>query len=411
MAKKSAEPQPFIPQKVVVSEKQPLAAKLRPKTLSDIIGQEHLIGPGKPLRKLVEAKKLSSLIIWGPAGTGKTTIARCMALDCKMQFVELNATDATVKEIRMHGDQAKEWNVQTLLFVDEIHRFSKTQQDVLLPYVEDGFLTLVGATTENPFTSINAALCSRSQMFGVEPLTKKHLLQVMLRGLAYYRENNREIGMAKDAAQHILNVCNGDARKVLTVLETCVEVCDGPEITLELAQHVAPSKYMALGDTEHFDYASWVQGAIQASDPDAAVYALAVWLESGEDPRYIARRLMVSASEDAASHPQAALIANNAFVAACNVGRPECDIILSHAVITIANAPRDKSAAKAIWAAVNAVKTQSVKEVPKPLRDCHYAGAKELGHGSFQDGHNIKEYIGIDQKFYFPPSAEDVVKE
>lgn len=291
------------------------------------------------------------------------------------------------------------------ILVHNCHRFSKTQQDALLPYVADGDLIFIGATTENPYHSINSALISRSQMVcELEPLTTRDLLKVLKRGLDYYKNAGTPVHITRDAAMHIVTMANGDARKVLSILEVAVAVIEGEstEITLEVAKAVSPSKYMVFGEQAHFNMASAYQGSIQASDPDAAVYWLAKWLESGEDPRYIARRLLVSASEDAAGNPECAMVANNAYIAACEVGRPECDIILAHATVLTASAPRNKSAACAIWAAVKDVRDGVTLEVPKELRDSHYPGAKDLGHGSYHDGMNMGEYVGINRRYYYP---------
>ena len=388
------------------NRREPLAAALRPKSLDEIVGQGHLLGKGAKLRKLIESDTLASILLFGPAGTGKTTIAAVIALTTKAEFVKLNATQATVKDIRKHGENAKKLNSRVVVFTDEVHRFSKVQQDILLPYVEDGHIIFIGATTENPFFSISTALLSRCQMVcELEPLKPADLVRLLLRGVEHLKKT-RNIKLDKEAAQHIITVANGDGRKVISILEVAAAVADEGDlhITLELAKAVSPSKYMVFGDQAHFDLASWTQGAIQASDPDSAIYALSKWLESGEDPRYIARRIMVSASEDAMSTPEAAMVAHNAYIAACEIGRPECDIILAHAVVLIASAKRDKSAAKAIWAAVKDVRDAPAIEIPKPLKDSHYPGAAKLGHGAYHDGMAQSEYVGIDRIYYRPPS-------
>lgn len=381
----------------------PLAARLRPRTFDEIAGQEHLFAPGRMFRRMIEEDKLSSIILFGPAGTGKTTVGEVIASHTDSKFVKLNATSATVATIRKEAKLANSLGKRVVLFVDEVHRFSKTQQDVLLPYVEDGVIILVGATTENPFHTISSALVSRSQLFELEPLSTRDLVKLIIRGIAHYKKE-RELTVTPQAVKYIARVACGDARKAISILEVVVECSDETHITEEIVQELAPSKYMVFNrkGTEHFDLASAYQGSIQASDPDAAIYWLAKWLESGEDPRYIARRLMVSASEDAAGTPAAAAVAHNAYVAACEIGRPECDIILAHATVLTASAPRDKSAARAIWAAVSDVKNKVDIWVPKQMRDSHYPGADRLGHGAYKDGRKQEEYVGIKKQYYFP---------
>lgn len=389
--------------------KAPLAARLRPKTFDDIVGQRHLFAPGAMFRRMVEEDKLSSIILFGPAGTGKTTVGEVIATHTDSKFVKLNATSATVGTIRKEAKLANSLNKRVVLFVDEVHRFTKTQQDVLLPFVEDGVIILIGATTENPFHTISSALVSRSQLFELEPLSFRDLIALLVRAAVYYRENGRKFRIDNEAVRYIAKVACGDARKAISILEVVVECSEGEDITLEIVQELAPSKYMVFNrkGTEHFDLASAYQGSIQASDPDAAVYWLAKWLESGEDPRYIARRLMVSASEDAAGTPEAAAVAHNAYVAACEIGRPECDIVLAHATVLTASAPRDKSAANAIWAAVADVKNKVDIWVPKEMRDSHYSGAEKLGHGAYKDGRKQDKYVGITKRYYFPRSDDD----
>jgi putative ATPase len=280
---------------------------------------------------------------------------------------------------------------------------SRNQADVLLPEIEDGTLAFIGATTENPFHAMSSALISRSIIFKLESLNNVDIVKLIIKVINYYKSNDRNIKVDKEAIKRIVVLSSGDGRKAMTIVDLILGSLEYDHISIENVNMVAPDRFAVWSKDEHFDGASWLQGSIQASDPDAAIYALARWLESGEDPRYIARRLMVSASEDSCSTPEAALVAHNAYVAACEVGRPECDIILAHAVVLIACAPRDKSAAKAIWNAVKDVRTQPLREVPKPLKDCHYPGAEELGHGSYKDGSNQSAYIGIDKIFYHPP--------
>lgn len=374
---------------------------LRPKSLKDVIGQDHILSDGKIIHSIITNNTLTSLILFGPPGTGKTTLAEIIANSCGLPFFKLNATSATVKEIRKIGEAAITNGQKALIFVDEVHRFSSTQQDVLLPYVEEGHLVFVGATVSNPFHAVNGALISRAHIVELHPLTAKESLKVVGKGLNYYRSLGKELTISGDAAKHIINVSCGDARKILTIIQLVVELIGNGEITLEHAEVVAPSKYYRFNydGTEHFDLASAYQGSIQASDANSAIYWLAKWLESGEDPRYIARRLMVSASEDAAGNPECIAAAHAAYTAACEIGRPECDIILAHATILTATAPRNKTAAMAIWAAVADVKKGYDVEVPLEMKDSHYPGAKQLGHGDYHDGSNPIRYVGVKKHY------------
>jgi len=385
---------------------EPLASRLRPKSIDEVIGQDHLLGPSGKLRKLIQSDILTSIILFGPAGTGKSSLAEVIAHTTKSEFIRLNATQATTKDIRKYGEKAKGQGTPIVVFLDEIHRFSKTQQDAFLPYVESGHIILIGATTENPYFSVNSSLLSRAQMVcELEPLKPAHLLAVLKRGLEYYKANGKHVTIDREAAMYLITIANGDGRKVLSTLEVAVAVADNAsetKITIELIKAVSPSKHMVFGDQSHFNIASAFQGSIQASDPDAAIYWLSMWLESGEDPRYIARRLMVSASEDAAGNPECAMVAHSAYVAACEVGRPECDIILAHATVLTASAPRNKSAACAIWEAVKDVREGVSVEVPKEMRDSHYPAAGKLGHGDYHDGANQAKYVGISRRYYKP---------
>lgn len=381
----------------------PLPVILRPKTLDEIVGQDHILGKGAKLRRLIESDKLATILLFGPAGTGKTTLAEVIALTTKSNFIRLNATQATVKDIRKHGEEARKSGVPSVLFFDEIHRASRVQTDSFLPYVENGNIILIGATTENVYHSVSSPIISRAQMIcELEPLKATDLAKILIKGINYYKSLGKELKIDKEASHYMIAMSNGDGRKILSLLEVAEIIADDRHITLELVKSVCPSKHMALSATGHFDLASAYQGSIQASDPDAAIYWLAKWLESGEDPRYIARRLMVSASEDAAGNPEAAMVAHSAYVSACEVGRPECDIILAHATILTAASPRNKSAAMAIWEAVKDAREGVSLEVPRELKDCHYPGAKDLGHGSYHDGMNQSSYVGISKRYYKP---------
>jgi len=340
----------------------PLADVLRPKTLNDVIGQEHLIGPGKPIRKMADKDSIKSMLLTGPAGIGKTTIARCLAYDSAAEFVELNATNSKIADIRKTVSQAearKKNGTITVAFVDEVHRWAKNIQDTLLPTVEDGTIVLVGSTTEKPAFAVNGALLSRLQSFELYPLTHKDMILAIKKVVDYYKERNRDIKISKEAAIRLIKRCSGDIRKLMTTMETVVEVLmdDNCEVTSDDIDTAMPDKYYYFDKTgnEHFDCAQNMQCAIQCSDADSAIYWLAKWLLSGEDPVYIARRILISSSEDACSNPNAAIIANNAYIAAKDIGYPECKIPMAHTVIEIANSNRDRTANDAIAKAISDV--------------------------------------------------------
>lgn len=387
---------------------KPLPAGIRPTTLDEVVGQQHILGSNGSLRKIIENDSLKSMILYGPAGTGKTTIARVISKVTSSIFVELNATSAKVTDIRNEAKKAsnhqKLTGGSTVVFIDEVARLTKTQSDVLLPYLEEGVFIFIGATTENPFHSLTSALVSRSFIFQLEPLNPKDLAQLVVRAVKYYRDNGRNVHIDKDAVKHFIVIAGGDGRKILSSVELAVAIDNN--ITLDLAKAVTPSKYVCLTDDRKYDWLSALQGAIQASDPDAAVYWLAQALEAGLDPRILARRIMVSASEDASGNPMAAMLAHSAYVSACEIGRPECDIILSHAVVTIACSDRDKSAAKAIWGALSDVRNGYHLEVPREMRDAHYSGTERLGNGAFKDGMDQSAYVGVDKKYYFPKESD-----
>ncbi|MHB1930188.1 MAG: replication-associated recombination protein A, partial [Acidimicrobiales bacterium] len=358
------------------------AARMRPPALDEVEGQEHLLARGRPLRALIEADRLSSVILWGPPGTGKTTLARLIAGATTRDFVPLSAVTAGVKDVRETVEHARrllgEQGRGTILFLDEVHRFNKAQQDALLPAVEDGTLTLIGATTENPFFSVNAPLLSRSTLFRLEPLSPPALRRVVERALA--AEGATAAGEAVDL---LVGLVDGDARAVLTSLEVAIALAgDGPVdvATVEAARSTRALRY---GEDEHYDVVSAFIKSIRGSDVDAGLYWLARMLAAGEDARFIARRLVILASEDIGmADPMALLVADAAARAVEFVGLPEAQLNLAQAVIHLAGAPKSNRVIAALGAARGDVEQQPAGRVPAHLRDSHYPGAARLGHGT-----------------------------
>jgi putative ATPase len=398
----------------------PLAARMRPATLDEFVGQQHFLGQGKLLTRLVKADRLSSVIFYGPPGTGKTTLARLLAGESRSRFRQLNAVSSGVKDVRALLDEARDRvatsGQRTLLFIDEIHRFSRSQQDVLLPDVEDGVVILVGATTQNPFFTINSALVSRSQVFQFQPLADDEIRALILRAAA-----DRERGLGKhevtvedEAVDFLIEVSDGDARRALAALEVGVLSSTSRPVRFsrELAEESVQRKaieYDASGDN-HYDAASALIKSIRGSDPDAALYWLARMLEAGEDIRFLARRVVISASEDVGNaDPQALPIAVAAMQACEFVGLPECQLALAQAVTYLACAPKSNAATVGIGEARHDVREGRLIPVPVHLRDSHYRGANRLGHGAaYEYSHNApggvaaQDYLGVEREYYRP---------
>ncbi|MFO1095321.1 MAG: replication-associated recombination protein A [Planctomycetaceae bacterium] len=453
---------------------RPLASRMRPRTIDEFVGQQHFLGEGKLLRRMLQADRLGSLIFYGPPGTGKTSLAEVIARHTKSRFRDLNAASAGVKELRTELEDARRalstTGERTLLFVDELHHFNKTQQDVLLPDVEHGVVILIGATTANPFFSLVSALISRSQVFEFRSLTKADVLALLNRAMT---DRERGLGTynvdyAPQALEFLAEICDGDARRALTALEIGVLSLESasepggrgsrraaetggrgsrragtqgepdfargsagaspshdggaddsiprlpsrPVFDLAVAQESIQKKaivYDASGD-QHYDVASAFIKSMRGSDPDAALYWLARMLEAGEDPRFIARRIVIAASEDIGNaDPDALVLANAAAEATDRIGMPECRIILSQAVTYLACAPKSNAAYMAIDAALDDVRQQRVIPVPVHLQDSHYGGAKKLGHGEgYQYAHDgaggwvDQDYLGVDKTYYKP---------
>jgi putative ATPase len=393
---------------------------MRPRTLDEFVGQEHFIGPGKLLRRLLQADRLGSLIFYGPPGTGKTALAHVIANHTQSRFRALNAVAAGIKEVRELLQEARAeleaTGRRTILFVDELHRFNRAQQDVLLPDVEEGRVILIGATTQNPFFAINSPLLSRSQIFTFEPLTRGDIKTLLRRAAA---DAERGLGtvpidLHEDALDFLAEVSDGDARRALNALEVGVRSADRRpvEFTPEVARDSIQRKaldYDATGDA-HYDVASAFIKSMRGSDPDAAIYWLARMLEAGEDPRFIARRIVILASEDVGNaDPRALLVAVAAQQAVEFVGLPECQLNLAQAVTYLATAPKSNAATLAIGKAREDVRTGRTLPVPEHLRDTHYRGAEKLGHGAgYQYSHDFaggwveQAYLPEERRYYEP---------
>ena len=365
-----------------LAARAPLAARLRPHTLDEIIGQQHLVGPGAPLRTLIEADRLTSAILWGPPGTGKTTLATVVATATAKHFIPLSAVTAGVKDVREVVDGARrllgEQGRGTILFLDEVHRFNRSQQDALLPSVEEGLLVLIGATTENPFFEVNAPLLSRSTLWRLEPLSAEELEAVVARGL-----EAEDSSAEPDAVAALVGLADGDARAVLTTLEVAVALAGAAPVALSHVERARHSRLHHYGEDDHYDQVSALIKSVRGSDPDAGLYWLARMLESGEDARFIARRLVILASEDIGeADPLALVVADAAARAVEFVGLPEAQLNLAQAVVHLATAPKSNRVTVALGRAQRDVREGPRGDVPSHLRDSHYRSASTIGHGA-----------------------------
>ena len=399
---------------------KPLAARMRPRTLDEFVGQEHFLGEGKLLRRMLVADRISSVIFYGPPGSGKTTLAEIIARQTKSRFASLNAAASGVKELREILDKARDELAgagrRTVLFIDELHRFNRAQQDVLLPDVEAGVVRLVGATTANPFFSLVSPLVSRSQIFEFKPLSHDDVLALLRRALCDRERGlgERQVQATDEALNFLADVSDGDARRALNALEIGVLSISGTRRAFDLAvaQESIQKKaiqYDRTGD-DHYDAASALIKSMRGSDPDAAVYWLARMIEAGEDPRFLARRIVICAAEDVGNaDPTALVLANAAAQATEFVGLPECRIPLAQAAMYIALAPKSNASIIAIDAALSDIRGHRVLPVPVHLRDAHYGGAKRLGHGEgyhyahdSPEGWVAQDYLGVERTYYEP---------
>ncbi|GBD00102.1 putative AAA domain-containing protein [bacterium HR17] len=398
---------------------EPLAARLRPRTLDEFIGQAHLLGAGQPLRAAIERGQLHSAILWGPPGCGKSTLALLLARHVQAPFEAMSAVVAGVAEVRQviaAARQRRQRGQRTVLFLDEVHRFNKAQQDALLPAVEDGTLIFIGATTENPFFYLTPPLLSRCRLYRLEPLTPEQVLTLLKRALTDERGLGRlRVQADDDALQFIADRSGGDARRALNALEATFLTAQGSQskpqaiicVTRAVAESVlrdAPLAYQRAGD-DHYDVASAFIKSVRGSDPDAALYWLARFLASGEDPRFIARRMVIAAAEDIGlADPQALVIAVAAAHAVDLVGVPEAQIPLAEAAIYLAAAPKSDSAYKAIAKAMDEIARHGPQPVPPHLRDASYKGAKQLGHGvGYLSPHDVPDRFV--KQSYLPPTV------
>ena len=404
-----------------MEKESPLAARMRPEKIDDVVGQEHIIGKDKLLYRAIKADKISSVLFYGPPGTGKTTLAKVIANTTSSEFVQINATSAGKKDMEEVVNQAKNiigmYGKKTILFIDEIHRFNKGQQDYLLPFVEDGTIILIGATTENPYFEVNSALISRSIIFELYPLDNDDIKKIIIKAVT-----DKEKGMGdydalidEEALNFIADMANGDARLALNAIELGVLTTDRSEdgyihINIDVAQECIQKRairYDKSGDN-HYDIASAFIKSIRGSDPDAAIYYLARMLYVGEDIKFIARRMMISASEDIGNaDPMAINVAVSAALAVERIGMPEAAIILSQAAAYLATAPKSNASCLAIFAATDCVKNTKTPNIPPHLKDGHYKGASKLGNGmGYKYAHDYENHYVKQQ--YLPDEIKDM---
>ncbi len=413
--------------------KAPLAARMRPRSLAEFVGQSHILGPGQLLRRAIEADRIQSLIFYGPPGTGKTSLAQIIALQTRSKFERLSGVESNVADMRRvlaaAANRLANTRQSTILFIDEIHRFNKAQQDILLPDVEGGIVRLIGATTHNPFFFVNSPLVSRSRIFELRPLSREDLRLLLERALQDAERGLGQLRIEADEAamEHLAELADGDARAALNALEiaalTTPATKDGViRIDLNAAEQSIQKKAVVYDDEDaHYDTISAFIKSMRGSDPDAALYWLAKMIHAGEDPRFIARRIVIHAAEDVGlADPMALVLANAAFHAAEFIGWPEARIPLAEAAIYIATAPKSNSTVMAIDAALKDVESGRTLPVPEHLRDSSYRGAKRLGHGQgYQYAHDfpghfvVQDYLGAERRYYEPTEqgVEKKIKE
>ena len=417
-----------------MEKESPLASRMRPTTLDEVVGQKHIIGKDKLLYRAIKADKLGSVIFYGPPGTGKTTLAKVIANTTSARFEQINATVAGKKDMEEIVKNAKDsigmYGQKTILFVDEIHRFNKSQQDYLLPFVEDGTITLIGATTENPYFEVNNALLSRSRIFELKPLEKQDIRELVMRAVYDMEKGMGTYGadITDEAADFLADVANGDARAALNAVELGILTTDKSDdgkihITIDVAAECIQKRVVRYdhdGDN-HYDTISAFIKSMRGSDPDAAVYYLARMLYAGEDVKFIARRIMICASEDVGNaDPNALVVAVSAAQAVERIGMPESQIILSQAAAYVATAPKSNAAYVAVDEAQEAVRLKGNFTVPSHLRDCHYSGAEKLGHGDgYKYAHDYpnhyvkQQYLpdGLEGSTFYRPSENGYEKK